>query len=48
MKFTENHLYRGLEFWKTVLFAFGSDGHNYVCGENLGKYYEKKKKIFIH
>jgi hypothetical protein len=33
MKVTENHLCRGLEFWKTVLFAFGSDGHNYVWRE---------------
>jgi len=33
MKFTETHLCRGLEFWKTVLFAFGSDGHNYVWRE---------------
>jgi hypothetical protein len=33
MKFTENHLCRGLEFWKTVLFAFLSYGHNYVWRE---------------
>jgi len=40
MKFIENHLQRGSEFWKTILFAdgnkykvFGSDGRNYVQRE---------------
>jgi len=33
IKVTENHLRRGLEYWKTVLFAFGSDGRNYVWRE---------------
>jgi hypothetical protein len=37
MEFIEDHLQKGLELWKTVLFAdaskyntLGSDGHNYV------------------
>jgi len=37
MQFAEDHLQKGLELWKTVLFAdankynaFGSDGCNYV------------------
>ena len=39
MEFAENHLQKGSEFWKTVLFAddnkcnvFGSYRHNYVWG----------------
>jgi uncharacterized protein (DUF2342 family) len=42
MKFIENHLCRGSEFWKTVLFASGSDGRNYVWREPVEVLWTKK------
>jgi hypothetical protein len=49
MEFAENHLQKGSEFLKTVLFVdenkynvFGSDGQNYVCRKPREELLDKK------
>ena len=49
MEFAENHLQKGSEFLKTVLFAaeniynvFGSDGYNYVWRKPREELLDKK------
>jgi hypothetical protein len=54
MEFAENHLQKGSEFLKTVLFAdenkcnvFGSDRHNDVWRKSREELLDKKKSLSI-